>query len=110
MSDSRTKRKNLHLKQAEYVFCCVGQPRGKLFRRNIDTLLRNKEIMVADLIQDAAECIMEEVLDRRASSPPVIYPSSVQTESSTAIFKQNERDIAEMDKDEEVRNAVQNTA
>ena len=65
---------------------------------------------MADLIQDAAECIMEEVLDRRASSPPVIYPSSVQTESSTAIFKQNERDIAEMDKDEEVRNAVQNTA
>jgi hypothetical protein len=81
-----------------------------LFRRNIDTLLRNKEVMVADLIQDAAECIMEDILDRRASSPPSIYPSAVQTESSTAIFKQNERDIAEMDKDEKVCSAMQNTA
>lgn len=81
-----------------------------MFRRNIDTLLRNKEVMVADLIQESAECIMEDILDRRASSPPSIYPSVVQTESSTAIFKENERDIAEMDKDEEVCSAIQNTA
>jgi hypothetical protein len=81
-----------------------------LFRRNIDTLLRNKEVMVADLIQDAAECIIDDILDRRASSPPSIYPSTVQPESSTAIFKQNERDIAEMNKDEEVCSAIQNTA
>lgn len=88
----------------------AGEPRGRLFRRNIDTLLRNKEVMVADLVQQAAECIMEDVLDRRASSPPSIYRSAVQTESSTAIFKQNEREIAEMDKGEEVFSGMQNTA
>ena len=28
-----------------------GEPNGRLFRRNIDTLLRDKTLLVADLIQ-----------------------------------------------------------
>ena len=76
----------------------VGEQRGKLFRRKIGTLLRNKGVLVADLIIEAAECMIEDILDRRASSPTVVYTrsDSDSNESSTSIFKQNEREVAEM--------------
>ena len=76
----------------------IGEQNGRFFRRNIDTLLRNKEVLVADLIQEAAECMTEDVMDRRASSPPPVYvPYVPQTsESNTAIFKENEKFNAEL--------------
>ena len=53
---------------------------------------------MADLIIEAAECMLDDILDRRASSPIVVYTRSYSdsNESSTSIFKQNEREVAEM--------------
>jgi hypothetical protein len=55
-------------------------------------------VLVADLIVEAAECMLEDILERRASSPIVDYSRSSYEpkESSTSIFKQNEREVAEM--------------
>ena len=52
---------------------------------------------MADLIIEATECMLEDISDRRASSPIVVYTrsDSDSNESSTSIFKQNEREVAE---------------
>ena len=85
----------------------IGEPNGRLFRRSIDTLLRDKEMLVADIIQKASDCMKEDILDRRASTPPSLYQRTSFSESNesneneseneekssiTEIFKKNEKE------------------
>jgi hypothetical protein len=48
----------------------TGEPNGRLFRVHLDTGLRNKDRRIGDVIRFAAECLWDETLDHRATSPP----------------------------------------
>ena len=96
-----------------FVNMFLGEPNGRLFRRSIDTLLRDKEMLVADLIQRASDCMKEDILDRRASTPPTVYARTLSLDipdnedeekteeiNNTVLFKRNEKENELMNRDE----------
>ena len=80
----------------------IGEPNGRLFRRSIDTLLRDKEMLVADVIQKASDCMKEDILDRRASTPPSIYQRTSFSESTESNENENESENEEKSSSTEI--------
>jgi hypothetical protein len=49
----------------------AGEPNGRLFRTQIDTLMRNHQLGVGDVIHEASTVLSSALLDQRASDPVV---------------------------------------
>jgi tRNA-dihydrouridine synthase A len=51
----------------------AGEPNGRLFRNQIDSLLRRVDLSISEVILEAAKCLWDVVLDLKASDPVVSY-------------------------------------